>query len=142
MSVKSRLRAVNLNYRKLESPNHSSDSSPNDREKGNSDGVRIRVPRYRSVYRTVATDVAQGRMRRSTSRLCPFNRVAPRAQTPSILLAAWPNIVPLRRSQSRTAATVIALIWIASLALVGWLNYHYWAGRIRTEVRAMSAYTQ
>jgi uncharacterized membrane protein YkvA (DUF1232 family) len=33
------------------------------------------------------------------------------------------------RPTSRTAAAVIALVWIASLALVGWLGYHYWAGR-------------
>ena len=33
MSVKSRLRAVNLNYRKLESPNAQATDQPNDREK-------------------------------------------------------------------------------------------------------------
>ena len=29
------------------------------------------------------------------------------------------------RPISRTAAAVIALIWIASMALVGWLGYRY-----------------
>jgi uncharacterized membrane protein YkvA (DUF1232 family) len=32
------------------------------------------------------------------------------------------------RPVSRTAAAVIALIWIASLALTGWLAYHCFAG--------------
>jgi uncharacterized membrane protein YkvA (DUF1232 family) len=31
----------------------------------------------------------------------------------------------LERPTSRTAAAVIALVWIASMALVGWLGYRY-----------------
>jgi uncharacterized membrane protein YkvA (DUF1232 family) len=34
--------------------------------------------------------------------------------------------IAAERPTSRTAAAVIALIWIASLALVGWFGYRYW----------------
>ncbi|GEM_PF-4432922 len=30
---------------------------------------------------------------------------------------------------SRIAATVIVVIWIASMALVAWLAYRYWVGK-------------
>ncbi len=33
------------------------------------------------------------------------------------------------RPISRAAAAVIVVIWIASMALVGWLGYRYWVGR-------------
>ncbi len=33
------------------------------------------------------------------------------------------------RPLSRAAAAVILVIWIASLALIGWLGYRYWIGR-------------
>jgi uncharacterized membrane protein YkvA (DUF1232 family) len=33
------------------------------------------------------------------------------------------------RPISHAAATVIVLIWIVSMALVGWLGYRFWAGR-------------
>jgi uncharacterized membrane protein YkvA (DUF1232 family) len=33
------------------------------------------------------------------------------------------------RPMSRTAAAVIVVIWVASMALVGWLGYRYWNGR-------------
>ncbi len=34
------------------------------------------------------------------------------------------------RPMSRTGAAVIVVIWIASMALVGWLGYRYWVRRI------------
>jgi uncharacterized membrane protein YkvA (DUF1232 family) len=33
------------------------------------------------------------------------------------------------RPMSRIAATVIVVIWIASMALVAWLAYRYWVGK-------------
>src|SRR6187549_1759745 len=33
------------------------------------------------------------------------------------------------RPISRVAAAMIVIIWIASMALVGWLGYRYWVGR-------------
>jgi len=33
------------------------------------------------------------------------------------------------RPISHAAAAMIVIIWIASMALVGWLGYLYWVGR-------------
>ena len=45
--------------------------------------------------------------------------------------------IAAERPMSRIAAAVIVFIWVASIALVGWLGYHYWQKlKLKTQTSA------
>ena len=47
------------------------------------------------------------------------------------------DAIAAERPMSRIAAAVIVFIWVASIALVGWLGYHYWQKlKLKTQTSA------
>jgi hypothetical protein len=60
--------------------------------------------------------------------LSPIDLVAVMKLIPPEIMAEYraAAAAAAKRPMSRTAAAVILVIWIASMALIGWLSYRYW----------------